>query len=98
MFNYLVEKGINPERIIQEDKSYNTDQNMRYSAKLMDDTTAKTAIVTSNFHVYRTKKLAAAKGITNTYGIAAGSDKVLITNYMVREAIGILKDFICHNF
>ena len=98
MFNYLVEKGISPERIIQEDKSYNTDQNMRYSAKLMDDTTAKTAIVTSNFHVYRAKKLAAAKGITNTYGIAAGSDKVLITNYMVREAIGILKDFICHNF
>ena len=97
MFNYLVEKGINPERIIQEDKSYNTDQNMRYSAKLMDDTTAKTAIVTSNFHVYRALRLAKKQGYAKPCGIPAKSDARYQVHYLVREFFALVKEKIKGN-
>lgn len=98
MYEYLTERGIDPARIIREDQSFNTDQNMRYSVKLIDDPAARVGVVTSNFHVFRARMLARAKGLTNTSGIASSSDKVLFVNYMVREAIGIIKDFAAGNF
>lgn len=98
MYEYLTARGIKPERIIQENQSYNTDQNMRNSVKFIDDPTARVGIVTSNFHVFRARMLARAKGLTNTSGIASPSDNVLFVNYMVREAIGIIKDLAVGNF
>lgn len=98
MYNYLAERGVDESRIIKESQSYDTEQNMRYSARLIEDKTAKVGIVTSNFHVFRAKKLAAAKGLENVCAAAAASDPVLTVNYMVREAIGIIKDFVMGNF
>lgn len=48
--------------------------------------------------IYRAKKLAGGGGFNNVSGAAAGSDPVLLLNYMVREAIGIVKDFVFGNF
>lgn len=98
MYNYLADRGVDKERIIMEAQSYDTEQNMRYSVRFIEDKSAKVGIVTSNFHVFRAKRLAAAKGLKNIYGIAAASDPVLTVNYMVREAIGIVKDFVMGNF
>lgn len=97
MYAYLTNRGIAAARIIREDQSVNTDQNMRYSVEYIEDPSAKVGIVTSNFHVFRARMLAKAKGLNNTSGIASPSDKVLFVNYMVREAIGILKDFAVGN-
>lgn len=97
MNDYLIEQGMSPEQIIMEDKSTNTEQNFRFSMQYIEDTNAKIGIVTNNFHVYRAKKLAAAKGLTNIVGIPAPSDDRLFVNYMVREAIGVVKDFMMGN-
>ena len=98
MKQYLVEHGISSKRIIKEDTSESTLQNMVYSVRFIDDKSAKTAVVTNNFHVLRATKLAKAQGLTNVYGIAAESDKQLFINYMIREAFGIMKDFMSGNF
>ena len=71
---------------------------MRYSASYIEDKDSKVCVVTNNFHIYRAKKLARAQGFTNVSGAVAASDKVLLLNYMVREAIGIVKDFTFGNF
>lgn len=98
MYDYLTERGIDGDRIIMEDRSTDTSENIRYSADLIGDMDAHVSVVTNNFHVYRAKRLARGAGFTNVSGAAAGSDPVLMVNYMVREAVGIVKDFVFGNF
>ncbi len=97
MYDYLCEKGIEPERIYMEDRSVNTAQNLRFSLAYIDKKDEAVGIVTSNFHIFRAKMIARANGLSNVYGIASPSDEILFVNYMVREAIGILKDFAVGN-
>ena len=61
MFDYLVAKGIAPERIVMEDKSTNTKENLEFSQKLIPEA-ASVGIVTNNFHVYRGTRLAVKQG------------------------------------
>ncbi|MFR6589470.1 MAG: YdcF family protein [Gallintestinimicrobium sp.] len=53
MYDDLVKKGIDPKRLILEDQSTNTVENLRFSRKLIPREVQKVGIVTSNFHVYR---------------------------------------------
>lgn len=98
MYKYLTQKGIDGSRIIKEEQSTNTDENMSYSAEFIENKEDKVAIVTSNFHIFRAKLLAKAKGLCNICAAASPSDSILLVNYMVREAIGVVKDFVVGNF
>lgn len=98
MYNYLVSKGIDGSRIIQEDKSTDTSENMKYSVQYIENKDSLVGIATNNFHIARSRLLARHAGLNNTCGMPAESDHVLFINYMVREAIGIVKDFVFGNF
>lgn len=98
MYKYLTQKGIDGSRIIKEEQSTNTDENMSYSAEFIENKEDKVAVVTSNFHIFRAKLLAKAKGLCNICAAASPSDSILLVNYMVREAIGVVKDFVVGNF
>ncbi|MFG2126447.1 YdcF family protein [Streptomyces sp. NPDC048751] len=65
MADYLRERGVAADRILQEDRSVNTGQNLRFSAALMDRTAPghRATVVTSGFHVYRTSLLARRVGV-----------------------------------
>ena len=71
MYEYLVEKGIEKDRIIKEDKSVNTTQNLAFSAEYLDRERDSVAVVTNNFHVFRAVKIAEKAGYQNVCGIAA---------------------------
>ena len=98
MYNYLVSKGIDGSRIIQEDKSTDTSENMKYSVQYIENKDSQVGIATNNFHIARSRLLARHAGLNNTCGMPAESDHVLFINYMVREALGIVKDFVFGNF
>lgn len=98
MYQYLTSNGIAAERIFMEDQSVNTNENIQFSLAYIDDPNAKVGIVTSDFHILRAKLIAKAKGLSNVCGIASPSDEILIYNYMVRESVGIVKDFLVGNF
>lgn len=55
METYLLEKGIPAEKIIKEDQSKTTYENLVNSKKIIDEREGSkyTALVTSNYHVYR---------------------------------------------
>lgn len=97
MYQYLVEKGISPERILKEDKSTDTSQNIAYSAELIGRTDADVGIVTNNFHVFRGVMLARHVGFENACGIAARSNVYLQPNNLMREFFGVMKDLVCGN-
>lgn len=97
MYDYLVGRGIAPERILMEDASRNTDENIRYSMRLFDAENSSVGIVTNNFHVFRGVHLARAGGCTDVSGIAAGSHLIYLPNNMLREFFGVVKDFLTGN-
>ncbi len=92
MRNYLVEQGIERERIIMERHAVNTEQNLSYSRSLIGDSTKSVGIVTSSFHVFRAVGLAEKAGFERVTGIAAPSVTGLLPNMMVREFFAVLKD------
>ncbi len=97
MYWYLTEKGIAAERILLEDKSTNTSENIAFSAVFLDMEKDSVGIVTNNFHVFRGVHLARHYGIKNVCGISAGSNVFFQLNNMVREFFGIMKDLVCGN-
>lgn len=98
MYQYLTGRGIGPERIMKEDQSTDTSENIAYSAALIGDLSSSVGIVTNNFHVFRGVHLAKAAGFQDVCGIAARSNVYFQLNNMVREFFGVLKDFAFGNF
>lgn len=91
MFQYLTEHGMEPEKIIKEDISTNTYQNIENSKKLMKNTDESIIVVTNNFHLYRAIEIAKKQGLKNVDGIAAPTDSVLWMHYHMREVFAVLK-------
>lgn len=54
-------------------------------------------VLTSNFHVFRAKKIAERWGIKEVHGISAKSDMILFPYLCVRECVAILKDKLMGN-
>ena len=92
MKDYLVKLGIREERILIEDQSLNTVQNIRNSRALLPEGTVKAGIVTNNFHVCRGVSIARRQGLSEAVGIAADSTPVYLPHNMLREFFGIVKD------
>ena len=97
MAEYLIENGIEKSRILLEDESTNTLENIRNSKALMESSYNGVGIVTNNFHVFRAVQLAKAQGLENVCGIAADSSKIYLPNNVLRECCGILKDWLLNN-
>lgn len=91
MYRYLVDKGVDKDRIYKEIWSTNTEENIRNSAMLISDLDASVGLVTSNFHLYRSEQLAKKAGLTNVHGIAAQSSIGLLPNYLLREFLAVTK-------
>lgn len=98
MYDYLVKRGIEPGRIVLEDKSVNTEQNIRFSKEFLQADADKVGIVSNNFHVFRAVKLAKAAGYRNVVGIAAPATAFYLPNNMLREFFGVVKDFLMGHF
>lgn len=94
MYQYLTAKGIEAERIIKEDRSCNTFENLEYARKLIPDNIERVGIVTSNFHVYRAVQLSKLHGFLDAEGIGAGSGMYFLPNNMLREFFGVVKDWV----
>ena len=97
MRNYLISKGIAKNKIILEKNSHNTEQNLKYSLKIMREHKFKTALVVTNkFHIYRAIKLSKDVGL-KAQGFAAPmiEDRPGITLlYFTREGASFTKYYI----
>ena len=91
MENYLTAHGISRERLVLEEKSTNTKENLKFSDALTGCSHKNTGILSNNFHVYRAVKIAEKAGYEHPYGIAAPSDPIMQVHYVVREAAALIK-------
>lgn len=88
---YLEEKGLEENRILKEEKSTSTHENLVFSMELMDDNPS-IAVVSNDFHIYRATHLARAVGYDNPQGLAARDDIRTVPANLVREFFGVVKD------
>lgn len=96
MKDYLIAKGINEDLIIKEDKSTNTNENIRFSKKIIESQTTEkysVVIITNGFHCYRSKLLA-NKYSLDAHTYAAKEKLDTAPHYYLREFFGCLKDMI----
>ena len=101
MKQYLMDAGIAEERILVEDLSKNTYENLKNSWDIITSDAAennrsasKTVLVTSNFHVFRACMMAKKMGYQGLQGLAAGSYPSMLPNNLLREFFGVMKDLI----
>lgn len=84
MADYMEAAGIAKERLILEDKSKTTEQNIKYSKKYMKDG-ASVGIITNDFHMFRAMQITKGEGLKSAKAIAAGSNPLYLPNNMLRE-------------
>lgn len=91
MKNYLISQGISEDRIIIENKSVNTQQNMRFSLEKIKADCDQPNIVfsTSNYHVLRSGIISENEGL-DADGIGASTSLYFWPNAFVREFVGLL--------
>jgi uncharacterized SAM-binding protein YcdF (DUF218 family) len=93
MADLLQQSGIAAHRIMMEDSSKNTYENLLYSQKFVD-INAKIVIVTSEFHLFRAKRIAKKAGYKNIGGIASKTPLLLLPTCYAREYFAVVKALI----
>lgn len=91
MKRYLMEQGIPEERIIEENRSTNTLENMLFSKAKIDERGGepKVAFSTTNYHVFRSGFFAKSAGM-KAEGVGAPTKWYFWPNAAVREFVGLL--------
>lgn len=97
MAGYLEQAGVASDRILIEDASVNTYENLRNSSAFLDKAENTVVIVTNNFHVFRAEKLAKGQGYQKAVGLAADSYPPMQPHNLLREFFGVVKDFLMGN-
>ena len=92
MFDYLTAHGIDPSQLIMEDKATSTEENLKFSFEIIGDEldSSAVAVVSSEYHLHRAKTMAEMLGV-EVYGIPGRTSyPVLMINYFIREAFGMV--------
>ena len=89
MYNELTELGIDPKRILMEDRAASTVENFRFSLALIEEETGlrpeKLGVLSSEFHLFRARMFAREQGVTPIAIPAHTSDVTTFVQYLLRE-------------
>lgn len=89
--NYLVEQGIEESRILMEDQSTSTEENLRNSFAMIPTDAGTVGILTNGFHIYRSLLIAQELGHENVTGVPARTLFPVGIHYVVREFFAVIK-------
>ena len=94
MRRYLVNKGVKESRLLLEDGSTSTLENLTFSKQAIEAAggdSARVAIVSSAYHLYRAKRMAVSLGMEADGLRSADGYPVYMTGMYLREAIAVWK-------
>lgn len=97
MERYLISKGVPAGRIIKEERSTSTEENLRFTKEILDsrfDSDYSVAIVSNSFHIYRASVYAQAEGFDDVTHIHAKTPWHTTIPNGLREMLAILKMWI----
>jgi uncharacterized SAM-binding protein YcdF (DUF218 family) len=99
MARYLIERGIPEDRVVREDQSRTTDENLTFSRAIMERSGPgyRCIIVTSNYHVFRTAIVARRLGV-NGQVTGARTAGYYWPSAMLREFAAVFLSYKVVNF
>ena len=94
MRDYLIEKGLSPDRVVAETKSTSTEENFAFARRILEemglDADQPIVYVTNAFHCYRGGKYAQMAGFTQISALPAGIPLRSIPTCYLREVFAVL--------
>ena len=100
MYDRLTARGVDPARLIMEEQAGNTAENFAFSKELLeeqgiDPAENLVAVVTNDFHIARSRLIAARQGYGHAFGVPAKLPwRHLEVNYYLRESFAMVKTWI----
>lgn len=103
MSRYLQNMGISGERILKEDRSVNTRENLIFSRQVIcqyeqllpaEEKQLSVAVCSNNFHMYRAMALARSAGEWKIEGLAAMTDPFMWLSFTIREGAALFKELL----
>lgn len=91
MRDYLVEQGADPATVVAETESRNTDENLRFSRRLLSSPDAPVVVATSSFHVFRAALLTRSLGM-HAHVVGAPTAWYYFPSALLREFVGVMRD------
>ena len=102
MADYLVSQGLSGPRILREDRSTSTEENMRFSRRVLAQhgigADAPLVMVTSDFHLLRAERIARKAGFGNVSGVAAPTPLYVRYNAWLREYFAYISGWLLREF
>ncbi len=97
MYRYITSRGIAGERLLLEDRSVNTAENLRFSLEKIGSKDVSIGVVTNHFHVFRGVAIGKKCGCTRIYPVPSRYRSWRLLIYIPREILAILKDWVAGN-
>ena len=94
MEKYLLEQGVPKDVIVKEERATSTNENMRFSKQILDERFGgkyKVAVISNNFHIYRSVVIAKMEGFEDISHMHAGLQWYNIVQCYLRESLATLK-------
>ena len=95
MYNELIKRGIDADRLYMEDRSTSTRENIAFSKEIIEKEGLNPclAVVSNNFHLYRASLVVEAHGLS--FGaVPAFTPYPLLFTYVMREFLGIFAQWV----
>lgn len=95
IFDVLTAKGIDPQRIYLEDRSTDTEENLRNAAALIEEKglSSEVVVATDGFHEFRAGIYAERVGLV-PYAIPSDTYLYVLPGYWAREILAVWKAFL----
>ncbi len=100
MEQYLLDRDVNPEKIIKEDKAVSTYTNFKYSKEILDeklDENYSITLITSDYHIFRGFLCAKELGFENATHMHGDTLPSYLIPGTTRECLAVLKFLIFRN-
>ena len=93
MADYLIQKGLDPDKIIKEPNSTSTRENLEYTKAILDrrgiSYSDGIVVVTNNYHIFRGKYYAHQKGFDKVTAISMPTGMITLIPSLLRESCAI---------
>jgi len=90
MRRLLITRGIEADRILMEDNSSNTKENLLFSDELYNLKEKNIIIVTTDYHMFRSIAIAKKLGFKNASGLPSRSQRSVLPVYLFREYFAVI--------
>lgn len=91
MRDYAIQQGMDGQRVIAEEQSTSTQENLEFSCKLLPHPDAPVTVVTSSYHVFRAALLTRQLGLT-AHVVGAATAWYYFPSAYLREFVAVMAD------